>query len=72
MASPVSAGGLIFVPDTAGRTCVFRAGPKFELLAENDLANGGFATPSVCGSTLFLRTSNWLFCVQYSVPSQDE
>jgi len=38
------------------------AGRRFELLARNDLGDGGFATPVICGSRIYLRTLHHLYC----------
>ncbi|MGD0899291.1 MAG: PQQ-binding-like beta-propeller repeat protein [Thermoguttaceae bacterium] len=62
-ASPVLAGGLVWVPNEAGRMFVFKAGRQFEPVAENDLADGGFASPAICGGQLFLRTLHHLYCI---------
>ena len=35
----------------------------FEKVAENDLRDGGFASPVICGGQLFLRTSRYLYCI---------
>jgi outer membrane protein assembly factor BamB len=57
------AGGLIFVPNEAGKMFVFRSGAKFERVAENDLGDGGFASPVICGGRLYLRTNHRLYCI---------
>jgi outer membrane protein assembly factor BamB len=62
-ASPVLAGGNFYVTNEAGRTFVFKAGPKFQLIAQNDLADGGFATPAIVGGQIFLRTEHNLLCI---------
>ncbi len=62
-ASPVCAGDLIFVTNEAGKTYVFRAGSKFEIVAQNDLGGGGFASPAICGGQIFLRSEQQLFCI---------
>jgi hypothetical protein len=61
--SPVYVAGRIYIVDEAGKCFVLKAGPKFEQLAANDLAGGGFATPTFCGSQLFLRTEHALYCI---------
>lgn len=61
--SPVLAGNLLYVTNEAGKTYVFKAGPKFEIVAQNDLGNSGFATPAICGGQIFLRTEHALYCV---------
>ena len=62
-ASPVLAGGYLFAPNEAGVTYVLKAGRAFQLVASNDLADGGFATPVICGSRIYLRTLHHLYCI---------
>lgn len=62
-ASPVLAGGHIYLPSEAGVTLVFKAGRQFELVAENDLADGGFATPVILDGRIYLRTLHHLYCI---------
>jgi hypothetical protein len=62
-ASPVDCEGLVFVPNEAGRMFVFRAGRKLEMVAENDLGDGGFASPVIVGGRIFLRTLHRLYCI---------
>jgi hypothetical protein len=33
------------------------------LVAENDLADGGFATPVILGGRIYLRTLHQLYCI---------
>ena len=62
-ASPVLAGGHFYATNESGRTFVFKAGPKFEAVAENDLGDGGFASPVICGGRIFIRTDDFLYCI---------
>lgn len=62
-ASPVLVGDKLFVPNEAGKTFIFRTGRKFELVGENGLKDGGFASPVICGSRIYLRTLHWLYCL---------
>jgi outer membrane protein assembly factor BamB len=62
-ASPVLAAGRIYVTNEAGTTWVFRAGPRFELLARNALSDEVLASPAVVGSQLFLRGRQTLYCL---------
>ena len=56
--SPILAGSRIYATNEAGRTYVFEADPKaFRLLAENQLGDECFATPSICGSQIFTRVA---------------
>jgi outer membrane protein assembly factor BamB len=61
--SPVLAGGLIYVVNEKGTAYVLKAGRQFELVAQNDLEDGGFATPVICGGRIYLRTLHWLYCL---------
>jgi len=61
--SPVECEGLVFVPNEAGRMFVFKAGRKLERVAENDLGEGGFASPVIAGGHLYLRTLKRLYCI---------
>jgi outer membrane protein assembly factor BamB len=57
-ASPVFCDGVIYQTNEHGTTYVFKATPeKFELLAENQLGNEGFATLAACGGEIFLRAA---------------
>lgn len=62
-ASPILAGGNVYVPNLSGMMFVFHAGDKFELIAENFLATGGEASPAACGGRLYIRSAHELFCV---------
>lgn len=62
-ASPVLAGGNVYIPNETGTTFVFKIDDEFELLAENDLADGGFASPVFSNGQLFLRTDHHLYCI---------
>jgi outer membrane protein assembly factor BamB len=48
---------------SAGRSYVVRAGPKFEVLATNDLNDRSDASPAVADGKIFLRGRNYLWCV---------
>jgi outer membrane protein assembly factor BamB len=61
--SPVLVGDLLYVVNEAGKLYVLKTGPKFEVVATNDLGDGGFATPTVCGGQIFLRTNQSLYCI---------
>jgi hypothetical protein len=62
-ASPVLIGDYLIAPNETGRTYVLRAGDTFELVAENTLEEGAFASPVVCGGRLYLRTTGHLYCI---------
>jgi outer membrane protein assembly factor BamB len=62
-ASPVLVGDLLYCTNEAGKTFIVKSGSRFEIVATNDLADGGFATPAVCGGQIFLRTNHFLYCL---------
>ena len=71
-ASPVLVGDRLFASDEAGKTSIFRADPRgFELLGENQLGDEAFASPTICGSRIYLRVATslggirqeWLYCL---------
>lgn len=62
-ASPVLADGKIYITSEDGVTTVFRAGPKFELLAENNLDEYTLSSVAISGGQIFLRTEQFLYCI---------
>ncbi|MFM9961112.1 MAG: PQQ-binding-like beta-propeller repeat protein [Planctomycetaceae bacterium] len=58
-ASPVLVGEHIYATNEAGQTFVFKATPAaFELVAENQLGEDVYATPTICGSRIYMRVAN--------------
>jgi outer membrane protein assembly factor BamB len=62
-ASPVLADGKIYVTSEDGVTSVYRAGAKFELLAENKMDDYTLSSIAVKDGQLFLRTAGWLWAI---------
>jgi len=62
-ASPVLADGKIYITDEDGLTTVFKAGPQFELLAENNLDDYTLSSPAISGGQLFIRTAQFLYAI---------
>ena len=62
-ASPVLADGKVYITSEEGVTTVFRAGPKFEPLAENNLDEYTLSSIAVSGGQIFLRTEQFLYCI---------
>ena len=57
-ASPVMVGQRVFVTSLRGLTSVFDATPeKFTLVAQNQLGDEAYASPSICGNRIYLRTA---------------
>lgn len=56
--SPVLVGEHFFVTNEAGTTFVFKANSRgCEVIAENQLGEEAFATPTICGSRIYLRVA---------------
>jgi outer membrane protein assembly factor BamB len=71
-ASPVLAGGHIYISVESGRTFVFRPSPeRLEIVAENQLGDTAYATPAFEDDRIYLRVAEgpgrqkqeWLYCV---------
>ncbi len=71
-ASPVLAGGNIYIPVERGTVYVFKANPEqFELVAENTVGDTHYATPAFDNNQILMRiakpTENgkqeWLYCI---------
>lgn len=62
-ASPLVADGKVYVTNEEGVTTVVRAGPEFEILAENRLDGYTLSSIAVSDGKLFLRTDEHLYCI---------
>ena len=60
-ASPVVAGGCLYVLSKRGLVTVIKAGPRFEVLAENQFPAGFNASPAISGNSLILRSFTHLY-----------
>ncbi|EAQ80416.1 outer membrane protein assembly factor BamB family protein [Blastopirellula marina] len=57
--SPTLVGDSIYLFNERGKCFVFKANPqKFELVAENQLGDEAFASPSFCEDQMFMRTAD--------------
>lgn len=57
-ASPVLVGETIFVTNEEGTTFIFKADPgKYVPVAENELGDDIYATPTICGSRIYMRVT---------------
>ncbi|HVH29709.1 MAG TPA: PQQ-binding-like beta-propeller repeat protein [Vicinamibacterales bacterium] len=61
--SPVLADGKIYITDEDGVTSVVQAGPKFALVAENDLGEYTLSSPAVSDGQIFIRTESFLYAI---------
>jgi hypothetical protein len=62
-ASPVVGDGKVYLTARDGTISVVKAGPRFELLAENKLPSDMTASPAVSNGRLYLRTFKTLYAV---------
>jgi outer membrane protein assembly factor BamB len=61
--SPVLADGKIYVTNEDGLTTVVKAGPRFEVLAENALNDYCLSSPAISDGQIFIRTAQHLYCI---------
>jgi outer membrane protein assembly factor BamB len=61
--SPVLADGKIYVTNEDGLTSVVKAGPSFEVLAENDFDDYTLSSPAIAGGRMFIRTTKFLWAI---------
>ena len=62
-ASPVAAGGNIYVTGRSGTTTVIKDSEKFEVVSTNSVGETVDATPAPAGENLFIRGEKHLFCI---------
>jgi len=62
-ASPVAAGGKVFVASAEGVVTVLGGGETLEVLANNDLGEPVYGTPALVGPAIYVRSSRklWAF-----------
>ena len=62
-ASPLLADGKLYAISEEGITSVVKAGPRFELLAENVLDGFTMSSPVGTGNQILIRTQSALYCI---------
>ena len=62
-ASPVLAGGHLYLSNQTGKTIVLKASREYEPVATNTLDAGCMASPAVAGDALILRTKTHLYSI---------
>jgi outer membrane protein assembly factor BamB len=67
--SPVVADGKIYVTNEDGMTVVVKAGPTFQVLAENDLDDYTLSSPAISDGQIFIRTSKFLYAIGNRIPA---
>ncbi|MCD0461461.1 outer membrane protein assembly factor BamB family protein [Roseiconus lacunae] len=65
-ASPVAAGGHVYLTGRGGTIVVIADSERFEIVSENTLGEGIDATPAPAGDELFIRGEQHLFCISKS------
>lgn len=60
-ASPVAAGGKVFVTSADGVITVLGSGEKLEILASNDLGEPVYGTPALVESAIYIRSFGHLW-----------
>lgn len=68
-ASPVLADNKIYITNEDGLTTVIKAGPKFEVLAENNLDDYCLSSPAISDGQIFIRTGKYLYCIGKRSPA---
>ena len=59
----MTGNGKIYVTNEDGLTSVLKAGPKFEALAQNELADYCLSSPAVSDGQIFIRITKYLYCI---------
>ena len=62
-ASPIGAGGYVYLASEDGDVFVVKAGRTFELVARNDMNESLMATPAVAGGMLIIRGRSHVFAI---------
>ena len=61
--SPIANDGKVYIASEDGQMVVFKAGPTFERLAQNDMGASVLATPAISEGRLIVRTQNGLMAI---------
>lgn len=62
--SPLLADGKLYCINEEGTTTVVKAGPSFEILGVSKLDSHTLASPVAVDNQIFIRTGNYLYCIQ--------
>jgi outer membrane protein assembly factor BamB len=68
-ASPVASNGKIYFTNERGSVFVVRPGPKFTVLATNELNEVCMATPAISDGVIFFRTQGHVLAVGVHKPN---
>jgi outer membrane protein assembly factor BamB len=69
-ASPVASDGKVYFASEEGHVYVVKAGPTFELIADNDMGESVLATPAISEGTLIFRTENHVIALRDGTAKQ--
>ena len=64
--SPVAAGGKLYFANEDGDVYVLKAGPVYELMAQNRLGEVQMATAAITGDMILYRTQHHLLALKES------
>lgn len=62
-ASPVAAGGHVYLTGRNGTTVVIQDGPQMKVVSVNSVGEGVDATPAIADDQIFIRGEKHLFCI---------
>jgi outer membrane protein assembly factor BamB len=62
-ASPVAAGGVVYLTDRSGKIITIKDSEKLEILSVNSLDEPVDATPALVGEQIFIRGEKSLYCI---------
>ena len=61
--SPVLADGKIYITNEDGVTSIVKAGPVFQVIAENEFEDYSLSSPAISGGTMYFRTTKFLWAI---------
>jgi outer membrane protein assembly factor BamB len=64
--SPIAADGKVYAASEDGHVYVLKAGPTFEVLADNDMGESLLATPAISEGALLYRTQGHVMAIRAS------
>jgi outer membrane protein assembly factor BamB len=62
--SPIAADGKVYLASEEGKVFVLKAGPAFEVMAENDMTESVLSTPAISEGALLYRTQNHVMAIR--------
>jgi outer membrane protein assembly factor BamB len=67
--SPVLADGKLYIGNEDGLVQIVKAGPAFELVAENAFDEYMLSSPAISDGQVFIRTAAYLYCIGKRTPA---